>query len=258
MPLFQFFLFYRAYSDSAVAKRELNLLLSRTFKNGRYQYRYRQAVLRIRIPFMWIRILPFNLMRNRILPLTFFQIWTLQNLQNDPPMLQNNLSKASPFLICCGSGSGSCFSLWSGSSFPLWRGSGSSFPQLCGSMPIRNRNSAGKGHQYFCKLGWCLILHPSHRWWVIKNSWSDTPETAVKMWNAGDNICETWRTSRQVRERKSTYLISAAQTVVNLKKEVTWPEGVCLIKSSSLNFSWMKKDCYTYKVHKNARINIRN
>jgi hypothetical protein len=54
-------------------------------------------------------ILLFNLMRIRILPLTFCQIWTLQCSKNDAK---------------------STFSLWyeSGFSFPLWCGSGSSFP----------------------------------------------------------------------------------------------------------------------------------
>ncbi len=36
------------------------------------------AVFRIRITFMRIRILLFTLMQNRILPLTFLKIWTLQ------------------------------------------------------------------------------------------------------------------------------------------------------------------------------------
>jgi len=80
--------------------------------------------IRIRIPLPFalmrmrfrIRFLSFNLLRIqiRILPLTVFQIWSLQ--------CSNWPSKTSTFSLWCGSGS--CFPFWcecgSGSSFPNW------------------------------------------------------------------------------------------------------------------------------------------
>jgi hypothetical protein len=119
-----------------------------------------EAVLRIRITFIRIRIqlftlmririrlLPFNLMRIRLLhfnsvlvqilpvPLTFFQIWTLQ-------CSKMTLSEASTFSLWCGSGSGFTLCWVFGPSFPKWCGSGSA--ALAGGQMAQPTLGKGEG-----------------------------------------------------------------------------------------------------------------